>query len=84
VPASITRPAGKFFLLVVNKTRTPLSLTFDSPSLSATALSALTQALNLGALQSVRRVAGEFDALAGTYNIRSAASGTVLCTITIE
>ena len=36
VPSSITRPAGKFFLLLINKTRAPLSLTFDSPTLAAT------------------------------------------------
>jgi hypothetical protein len=85
-PASIKRPAGKFFLLVINKTHSPLSLTFDSPSLAATALATLTQALNLGALQSqsVRRVAGAFNAPPGTYNIRAAAGGTVLCTITIQ
>jgi hypothetical protein len=85
-PATITRPAGKFFLLLINKTHAPVSLTFDSPSLAATALGPLTQALNFGALQSqsVRRVAGAFDAPAGTYNIRSAAGGTVLCTITLQ
>src|SRR5215469_11406456 len=54
-PSVITRKSGKFFLLLVNKTRNKeTALVFDAPGASAAVTSGLAKAVNLTTFQQLK------------------------------
>ncbi len=96
IPSEIHRKAGKFILVVANRMEDPASwfVVDAAPAAQAAASEGTTAApttaaghvLAIGSGQSERkrRAGAIFDAAAGTYQLKGAVSGTVLCTIVIE
>jgi hypothetical protein len=84
-PPEIKRNAGKFFLLLVNKTRNkPTALVFDAPSAPAAVTSGLAQAVNLATFQQLKHTAGLLDLPPGEYHLNVQATGTTLLKIIIQ
>lgn len=84
-PPEIKRKAGKFFLLLVNKTRNrQTALVFDAPSAPAAVTSGLAQAVNLATFQQLKHTPGLLDLPPGEYHLNVQGTGTTLLKIIIQ
>ena len=84
-PPQIKRNAGKFFLLLVNKTRNKqTALVFDAPGAPAAVTSGLAQAVNLATFQQLKATPGLLSLPPGEYHLNIQATGTTLLKIIIQ
>jgi hypothetical protein len=84
-PSVITRKSGKFFLLLVNKTRNKqTALVFDAPGAPAAVTSGLAQAVNLATFQQLKHTQGLLDLPPGEYHLNAQGTGTTLLKIIIQ
>ncbi len=85
LPNSINRAPGKFILLVLNKTLYSQDAYSLEPVAVGNASAPATAAVRLGgALAQNRKSAALLNLPVGQYELKSAATGTVLCQITIN
>jgi hypothetical protein len=86
LPAEIHRPAGKFILLVVNGTHDPAAVFALVPEAAGDGVTAAKPMLRLTdrAPSTKHKIAGLVDLPAGQFDLKAAATGKVLCRITIE
>jgi hypothetical protein len=84
-PSEIARKSGKFFLLLVNKTRNKqTALVFDAPGAPAAATSGLAKAVNLATFQQLKHTPGLLDLPPGEYHLNVQGTGTTLLKIIIQ
>jgi hypothetical protein len=85
-PATIKRPAGKFILLVVNRSHDPAASFVLEPASVGEGVIGPNPILRLmdQRASSKHRIAGLVDLPAGQFYLKSAATGKVLCRITID
>jgi hypothetical protein len=86
LPAEIHRPAGKFILLVVNRTHDPAASFAIDPASVGEGVIGPNPLLHLasGAASTKHRLAGMVDLPAGQFHLKAASTGKILCRITIE
>lgn len=86
IPAEIHRPVGQFILLLVNHTHEPAASFVLVPEAAGDGVAAANPILRLTdrAPSARHKVAGLVDAPAGQFDLKSAATGNVLCRITIK
>ena len=86
IPDHIERSPGKFILLVANQTPDPAASFVLEPAGEATdAKQGVQPLLRLGGVHARRhRTAGLLDLSPGSFELKSAETGKVFCTITIK
>lgn len=86
LPGEIHRPAGKFILLLVNRTHDPAAVFVLDPEAANDGATAASPILRLTdrAPSTRHKIAGLVDLPAGRFDLKSAVTGKVLCRITIE
>jgi hypothetical protein len=85
IPDHIERSPGKFILLLVNRTPDPSAAFVLEPAGIAEGTPDRKPLLRLGGAHARKhRTAGLLDASAGNFELKSADTGKVFCTITIK
>jgi hypothetical protein len=86
IPAAIQRPAGKFILLLTNRTQEAGAAFIVDPAAVGEGVIGPESLLRLtdAPTRSKHRMAGLIELPAGEFNLKSAKTGKVLCRITIE
>lgn len=85
-PATIKRPAGKFILLIVNRSHDPAVSFVLEPASAGEGIVGPNPILHLTdqPASNKHRIAGLVDLPAGQFYLKSAPTGKVLCRITID
>ena len=84
-PSVIKRKAGKFYLVMANRSQSaPITLVLDSASVPAAQVASLARTVNLPQLAKVRNLVTLIDVPAGVYQFKAQKTGKVLLTLTIE
>jgi hypothetical protein len=86
VPTTIKRPAGKLILLIVNRSHDPAASFVLEPASVGEGVIGPNPILHLTdqPASSKHRIAGLVDLPAGQFYLKSAATGKVLCRITVD
>jgi hypothetical protein len=86
-PSTLHRPVGPFILMLVNRSRDVHAAFVLDPAAVDEGVVSPNPSLRLAeaaAATSHHRLAGLVDLPAGTYHLKSVASGKTLCSLTIE